>query len=89
VNNAPIDIAAQVILVEQGVERHIGSTVIRAASNGGSVGISHLLPAIPESGRASLILRPDPDTARKTIDITRIWGRDIRFDNIKVMPQPP
>ncbi len=91
-SNLPVDIAADVFIVEGDKERPIGPAIIRAdggSTSGNAAWLDLGLRRVPKSGLITLVLRPSPALARRTTDLTRIWGRELTLRDVKVMGTSP
>ncbi len=83
--NLPIDVAFDAFLVIDGEEQAVGSIVAKR----GAVTSKDLLFALPKGGptRADLVLRPNPELAASYLRSGRIWGRELRLESTRVLPE--
>jgi hypothetical protein len=95
-SNPPVDLACDVYLRCDGVEHRVGTlTTGSPASNAAGMsfwsqtntfGVSGQVPSFT-SRRVDLILRPNPEVARRTIDVTRIYAGELVYEDIEVEHQ--
>lgn len=85
-NLLPIDFAFNVGLRHGGECATIGElTVVRGRPNYRTVGGNGFVQWLLAGERtADLVLRPSTDVAERTVDISRMWGGELAFENVPV-----
>jgi hypothetical protein len=72
--------AFDILATSGATEEKIGTWL--SAPRWGNVTSTMRLLAVPRGAPVSVVLRPNPLLAASTVDVTEIWGREIRLDDL-------
>ncbi|NLE59248.1 MAG: hypothetical protein GX616_12870 [Planctomycetes bacterium] len=75
----PANVAIEVLLKNDHVTDSGGTFIVRRAGDSLSLGVTRHDAGFL-SGTTTVILKPAPELALRTVDIDRIWGEEMRFE---------